>query len=142
MGVNPYLLTLAITFFGLLFNLQWLTIMGVFGLLMVLVFNFTARPVAPSGSVSVSHKVMQAPIDAWDEENIATYMAALGGQRTLPMHQMDDPFKAVSKSSVGDVPNDLMRNRLPFSNYGRESLFEHFFIGLPVNMGTLMKGKK
>ncbi|MCD4740349.1 hypothetical protein K8R43_04105 [archaeon] len=140
--MNPFLLTIAIAFFGLLFNAQWLFLLGALGLIITALFKLTAKPIrAPAGGTVVSHKLMQAPIDAWDEENIATYMTALGGQRTLTMGNMDDPFKVLSDSSKGSVPADLIRNRLPFSNYGRESLFEHFFIGLPINMGTLFRKK-
>lgn len=128
---------------GLIFNSLWLVGIGLIGLFFVMVSHYSRvreTPIpaaAPSGGVS--HKVLQAPMGAWDEDPTLTALVALGGQRTLTIGPPDDTMRAVSASSKNPIARDVVRNRLPFTNYGRESLFEHFFIGLPINMGTLIK---
>jgi hypothetical protein len=143
--MNGFLLAASLLVFGMLFDSWWLSMTGVAGLFIALIYYYVeARKsvlAAPAGG-RPTHKVIQAPDNAWENDDAMSYVIGMSGLRAMPMSNMDDPFRAISKGFESKdqlVARDVARNFLPLSNYGRQTVFEHVFIGLPINIGTLIK---
>lgn len=140
MAVNPVILSISFVIFGFIFEAWWLVAIGGAGLLLTAATHAKAQARAPAGG-KTRYKLVQAPQDAWEDDDTLSYIYAMTGPRQFPMKPPEDPLRAVSRTAQGNIPRDITRNILPFSNYGRESVFEQLLIGLPVNIGTLIKKK-
>lgn len=135
--MNPFLISGVLVLAGLLAQIWWLTGIGVIGVLLSLTTVYSREPPAPSGG-KTTYKLLQAAPDSWDDDEILTYYSAMAGPKPLGTQTVEDPMKVLSKKGI---PSDVLRNTLPFQGYGRKSVFEQLFIGLPVNLGTLIKKK-
>ncbi|MCD6522154.1 MAG: hypothetical protein J7K68_00235 [Candidatus Diapherotrites archaeon] len=148
-----FLMVMALALVGYLFHFEFGIFLGVVGALLVLLLAYIKslpvpqhRIAVPQASPKKRHKLIQAPEDMWKQEDMTTYMAAMQGS---PMHFRGgtgfDPFAAAveyafwsKKAPFNRHTTDFIRNILPFSAYGRTSLLEHIFIGLPIGLGSFL----
>ena len=158
--MNPLILVATLILFGFLFNSWWLALLGVLAIFLLAAAsflktrklpknlsdlpkdNFEKIPVPAGGRGK--HKLLQAPQDMWDtDEEILTYMSAMSSMSPFSLYNpvSADPLRAISQAyhEGEEVPRDVLRNTLPFSSYGRDTVFEQIFIGLPINLGSLIK---
>jgi hypothetical protein len=146
-----------------------------------------ARPAPEGGGVRYRHKLLEAPQDAWENDDAALWQHMMGmpgggmmqkGGAGMPgimgiigdampnpeMHGMltrSDPFGStfvsrewVKNPSTGKMePKETgkmassmgsyrVRDFLPFPGYGRQSILEQIFIGMPLSITAMLKGKK
>lgn len=144
--MNGILFVIILLVISAIFGSSWLAMISIGALFLISIALFVnrrsqeqSRQAAPSGGRK--HKLIQAPQEAWDEDETFTYLMGLTGTRPLPINAPEDPLKSINSAFGPDrrIPADVVRNILPFRNYGRETVFEQIFIGLPINIGSLIK---
>lgn len=108
------------------------------------------------------HKLIEAAANSWDNEDWTPYLKAMEGSGPLmagaghEMHTMDplrsifhghqhvpgmqgiwDEDGSVDKGGYEHTP-DIIRNILPFSQYGRGSVVGQIFMGFPLGITNLL----
>ncbi|MCD6414639.1 MAG: hypothetical protein J7L23_03345 [Candidatus Diapherotrites archaeon] len=144
--MNALIFVIALLVIGAVFGSPWLALISigaVFLTAIALVIERAEQQAAPAGGTGRKHKIIQASMDDWDNDDTMTYMMAMSGSKPISLKSPEDPMKAVTSAfgAKGKIPASVVRNVLPFSNYGRDSTFEHVFIGLPVSIGKLISKK-
>jgi hypothetical protein len=157
--------------FGALTGSDALTGVGIAAFIILAAFELIrpqpkARPAPEGGGTRYRHKLLDAPQDAWENNDEALWqhmMSMPGGglmgkpgniglpgllgdmpadRQLTGMLDRSDPFNsAYGKLGSGMVGNRV-RDFLPFPGYGRQSILEQIFIGMPLSITAMIKGKK
>lgn len=141
--MNPFVFGSVLIITGLFSQVHIITGVGVLAVFAGLVKRRPSKQdaVAPMAR-PMRHKLLDAPANAWDEEPWFPYLAmtqaSMGG-----FNQMDPLGGAFASAGFKDRHvHDIARNMLPFSHYGRNSVVENIFFGLPLSMGAFLNPRK
>lgn len=145
--MNAVLFVIVLLAISAIFGSGWLAMISVSALFLIsiaMILNIKPKEqiqTVPAGGTGKKHKLLQAPMDAWDNDDTLAYLMAMTGSRPLPINAPEDPLKTINNAfgPGRKIPADIVRNVLPFRNYGRETVFEQVFIGLPISIGRLIK---
>ena len=128
--MNWVLVSLVVLGFGILFSQIWIAMLGIV-LLILSIIRIKPTPSPSEGKGVLRHKLIQAPMDAWDtdEEDFLTAMAAMQGPPTLGVDVLYTITKETGEK-LKPLEAGILRKMLPFSNYGASSAIQRMMAGL------------
>jgi len=133
---------LALIAISAVFAQWWLAALG------IVIFILSSIPIkrVPSGAsvrkTKLKHKLIQAPQEAWEGDEMATFMAMQMGP---PIFSDVDMFYPLAESGKAFGTNPLAmgitRRMLPFPNYGESSILQRLFAGLIIPIDSVLFSK-
>ncbi len=125
--MNWFLVFILVSLVGYFTGQFWLVLLGLaLALLSIIKVNPNPRK-SPSGGRS-RHKLIQAPEDAWEDNDWALFAYQLA-----PMPLGIDVFKEISEKTgkeIGEIPAGTLRRLTPWPNYGESSAIQQMMAGM------------
>ncbi len=120
-----------------IFSQWWLAGIGVFLLILSSIPTRPRRAPSSGKPTKLKHKLIQAPEDAWEDDDAMTFMAMQMGP---PIFSGVDMLSSVAEAGRSGNPlaTGILRRMLPFPNYGESSALQRMFAGLIVPIDSVL----
>ena len=93
--MNALIFVIALLVIGAVFGSPWLALISigaVFLTAIALVIERAEQQAAPAGGTGRKHKIIQASMDDWDNDDTMTYMMAMSGSKPISLKSPEDPM--------------------------------------------------